>query len=323
MHKFVSIISLLIVASAAATESPKTTGVISYNFQVRPILANNCFRCHGPDEKARKGELRLDLAEAAIAKGAWKAGSPADSEAVKRLFSTDEEEVMPPPEAHAEMTKEDRELLKTWVAQGANYERHWAFVPPVSPEVPVFRAPDPSSASPKGQAAKPVKPAQPVKSAKSAKPAKKAADPVVAPAGREFPAHFPIRQPIDAFVLDKLMQAKVNPAVEANPEQLLRRMTLDLTGLPPTLEDIRTCLADKSATRWETVVDRLLASRAFGERMATDWLDAARYADSYGRHEDADSPVWPYRDWLVRAYNQNLPFDQFLLWQTAGDRDDL
>jgi hypothetical protein len=295
------LVIILSFCQAEAKEDAHGTQVVSYNFQVKPLLANHCFRCHGPDEKTRKGKLRLDVAEEAFAKEAWKSGHPESSEAIKRLFSADEEEVMPPPDEPTPMTAEEREVLKTWVAQGAKYEQHWAFAPPVKPAVPEF----PASAD-----------SAPKSKSKSSKVSKKPAGSTTKASGS---ADFPLRNPIDAFVLQKLVAAGLEPSKHASPETLLRRMTLDLVGLPPTLAEIDAMLADKSATRWETVADRLLASPAFGERLATEWLDAARYADSYGRHEDADSPVWPYRDWVVKAFNDNLPYDKFLLWQTAGD----
>ena len=270
--------------------APPAAALLSYNFEIKPILANHCFRCHGPDEKARKAKLRLDVSEEALAKGAWKPGQPDESEAIKRLFSTDPEETMPPPDSHLELAPEQREKLKLWVAQGARYEKHWAFTPPVLPPVPVFP---------------------------EAKPARNKT--VVQTKSAAAPTHFPLRHPADAFILQRLNAEGLEPAPEAEPEVWLRRVTLDLTGLPPTLSELDAFLSDHAPSRHETVVDRLLASPAFGERLANDWLDAARYADSYGRHEDADSPVWPYRDWVARAFNQNLPYDQFLLWQTAGD----
>ncbi len=286
-------VGLLSLCHTEAKAEARQHREVSYNFQVKPVLANHCFRCHGPDEKARKAKLRLDVAEEAVAKKAWKAGHPEASEGIIRLFSTDEDEMMPPPDQPTPITDEERQLLKTWVEQGAKYERHWAFTPPVKPPVPEFAT-----------AVEPTPKAKGTSSKKAAEPAAKATK---------------VKSPIDAFVLEKLRLAGLEPSKHAAPETLLRRMSLDLTGLPPTLAEIDAMLADTSPARWETVVDRLLASPAFGERMATEWLDAARYADSYGRHEDADSPVWPYRDWVVKAFNENLPYDKFLLWQTAGD----
>jgi hypothetical protein len=263
-------ISLVLLLSTSLAEAVEVE--VNFNQQVRPILANSCYNCHGPDEKTREGKLRLDIAEEALKK-AWVPGKPEESEGIRRLNHQDPEKVMPPPEFPRQISAADKAILEKWVRQGAKYEGHWAFTPPVRPEVPNVSA---------------------LKS-------------------------FPVRHPVDAFVLEKLNQEKLVPAAEAKPEQWLRRVFFDLTGLPPATQDVAEFLADTSPERFEKTVDRLLASPAFGERMATDWLDAARYADSYGRHEDADSPVWPYRDWVVQAFNANMPYDQFLTWQTAGD----
>ena len=302
-------LTLICLDGAGAGEAERGEEGMSCNFQIKPLLANHCFRCHGPDEKSRKAKLRLDMADDAYAKKAWVPGKVLESEAVKRMLSTDPDEQMPPPEANLDLTDAEKEMLQEWVEKGATYEAHWAFTPPVAPPVPEFQA-------------APEKPSKQGKGGKDNKTAakKRAGRPEAIPRGKyAAPDHFKVRNPIDAFVLDGLRAEGLVPSKQATEEQILRRMTLDLTGLPPTLGEIDDCLKDESKERWKKVVDRLLDSPAFGERMATEWLDAARYADSYGRHEDADSPVWPYRDWVVRAFNQNLPYDQFLTWQTAGD----
>ncbi|MEZ0390053.1 MAG: DUF1553 domain-containing protein [Verrucomicrobium sp.] len=247
---------------------------VSFNFEVQPILAGSCYQCHGPDAKQRKGDLRLDLREAALEQGAIVPGNPGKSPLVERIFTTDVEDVMPPTDSHRTLTEEQKEVLKRWIAQGAEYEKHWAFIPPA--KVPV-----PSIAKDAGT--------------------------------------FPLKSPIDNFVLESLEQKGLAPAAPTRKERWLRRVTFDLTGLPPTLTEIEVYLADTAPTAKETVVERLLGSRHYGERLATDWLDAARYADSYGRHEDAESAVWPYRDWVIQAFNDNLPYDKFLVIQTAGD----
>ncbi|MCB1210070.1 MAG: DUF1549 domain-containing protein, partial [Verrucomicrobiales bacterium] len=246
---------------------------MSYNFEVRPILAENCFACHGPDEKHREGKLRLDVREAALEKQAFVPGDAASSELVKRLFTTDEDEVMPPKQSNHQLTQAQKDLLVRWVNEGAKYSKHWSFVPPEKPAVPAL------------------------------------AD--AFPGGR--------RNEIDAFVQERLESRHGRPTVPAGKELWLRRVTFALTGLPPTLAELDAFNADDSATAREVVVNRLLESPRYGERMAVDWLDAARYADTYGRHEDADCQTWPWRDWVIRAFNDNLPYDKFIAWQTAGD----
>ncbi len=257
-------------ARAAAETAP------DFNREVRPILAEHCLACHGQDAKARKGDLRLDVREEAVATGAIVPGRASESEMIVRLHAADPDDVMPPPSAAKgqPLTPEDIAVLTRWIDGGAPYASHWAFVPPSAPAVPTFDA------------------------------------------GVEDGF---VRGPIDAFVLDHLRARQWRPADPAPRDVWLRRVTLDLTGLPPTPAEIDAFLADTAPDAFEMVVDRLLAAPAYGERLATDWLDVARYADTYGRHEDADMIVWPYRDWVIRAFNENLPYDQFITWQTAGD----
>ncbi len=249
--------------------------VPDYNKEVRPILANHCFTCHGADEKARKGDLRLDDRDDAMAGRVLNPGDAEGSEIFIRLVSHDPEEIMPPPESKKPMTPEKIEVLRRWITGGAPYAKHWAFEAPVKRPVPEL------------------------------------------PPG--FSRTSRIEDPIDAFLAVRLRQEGMVFAPEASREVWLRRVTFDLTGLPPTLADLDSFLGDQMPGAFEKVVDRLLASPAYGERMATDWLDTARYGDTYGRHEDANCATWPYRDWVIRAFNQNLPWDQFILWQTAGD----
>ena len=274
--------SAAILASTALALGSSLTAAepeVSYNFEIRPLLAQKCFACHGADAAKRKGKLRLDEREVAIEKKAVVPGNPDASELLKRIASTDEDEVMPPPEKHDPISPTEKELLKRWIAQGAKYEKHWAFIPPTSPAIP--------SAS-------------------------------------------GVSHPIDAIVREALTKKGWKPAAEAAPEEWLRRVTFALTGLPPTLQELNEFLAAASQTgpnsptgtndaAYAAVVDRLLKSPHYGERMAIIWLDAARYADTYGRHEDADSDMWPWRDWVIRAFNDNLPYDKFIQWQTAGD----
>lgn len=243
-------------------------GAVSYNYEVRPVLAAKCFSCHGSDATNRKGKLRLDDRDAAIAKKAIVPGDVKASELVSRIHATDPDDLMPPPEKNQALTSEEKSVLERWIVEGAVYEKHWAFVPPVKPAVPVVEG---------------------------------------------------VTQPIDSFVRAGMSKKGWHPAPPAERTEWLRRVSFALTGLPPRIEDLDAYLADTSNGADTTVVDRLLASPHFGERMAQDWLDAARYGDTYGRHEDADSEVWPWRNWVIHAFNDNLSYDRFIQWQTAGD----
>ena len=253
------------------SQAAEETG-LRYNTQIRPILAEHCFKCHGMDEKARKGKLRLDEREDALLKKAVVPGKPEESELIKRIITHDEDELMPPPKENRPISEAQLDLLKRWISAGAPYERHWAFIPPEKPPVPQVKE---SAAL--------------------------------------------VRNEVDAFVLARVDAEKLSPAKEAPREEWLRRVSFDLTGLPPTLKELDDFLADSSDHAFEQVVERLLSSRSYGEQMAVPWLDVARYADTYGRHEDHDCLTWPYRDWVIRAFNENLPYDKFVMWQTAGD----
>lgn len=247
---------------------------IEFNRDVRPILSDNCFACHGPDEKTRQGGLRLDLAEPARAKlesgkTAIVVGKSAASELVRRILSKDASEQMPPAGSGKHLTAAQIDLLSRWIDQGAEYQAHWSFVPPSRPAVP-----------------------------------------------ESSPA---ARNPIDPFIVAQLRKDGLQPAPEADRERLLRRITLDLTGVPPTLAEIDDFLRDRSADAYEKVVDRLLASPQYGERMALDWLDAARYADTHGFNNDTTRYMWRWRDWTIDAFNTSMPFDQFVTEQLAGD----
>ncbi len=267
-------LAALLSAPAALAAAP-----LDYNRDIKPILAENCFSCHGFDEKTRKAKLRLDVADSATAERdgttAIKPGDPAKSEAWLRIVSPHADEVMPPPDAHKTLTAAQKELLKTWIEQGAPYAQHWAFVPP-------RQAPLPSTADLKSQ----------------------------------------ISNPIDAFVRAKLAAEKLTPSAPADPATLLRRLSLDLTGLPPTGDEVAAFVREtirnpESAIR--NSVARLLASPHFGERLALDWLDAARYADTNGYSIDGGRHMWLWRDWVIQAFNDNKPYDRFLLEQLAGD----
>jgi hypothetical protein len=262
-------------ALAAVAPAPEP---LDFCFQVRPILADRCFKCHGPDEKARKGKLRLDVKE-----NAYAIRDPARQEAAIvpfhtersqlcwRIMATNEDDRMPPPASNLRLTSEEKALLKQWVEQGAEYKPHWAFSPVAQIPVP------------------PV------------------ANPALA------------RNPVDAFVLARLAPEGLKPAPEASRETLIRRLSFDLRGLPPSLEEIDAFVADTSPAAYERLVDRLLASSAYGEEQAALWLDLARFADTYGYQNDVERDMSPWRDWVIRAFNSNLPYDQFILWQIAGD----
>jgi Protein of unknown function (DUF1553)/Protein of unknown function (DUF1549)/Concanavalin A-like lectin/glucanases superfamily/Planctomycete cytochrome C len=268
-----AVLALLAGPSRAGTgaSSAPARGRIDYNFQIRPLLADRCFVCHGPDEKKRKADLRLDSAEGVHAAGVIVPGKPEASEVYRRITAADGKH-MPPRKSNLKLNAQEIELIRRWIAEGAEYKPHWAFLP--VPE----------------QVALP------------------------AVADRGWP-----RMPFDAFVLARLEQEGLKPSPAASREDWIRRASFDLTGLPPSPQDADAFLADRSPEAFERVADRLLASAHFGERMAQDWLDAARYADSFGYQADGDTHVWPYRDWVVQAFNRNLPYDQFLIWQLAGD----
>ena len=269
---------------------------MDFNFHVKPILSDRCFACHGPDDAARKAELRLDVEEIARAQlpsgtRAIVAGRPRRSELVRRILSTDPAVMMPAPESHLTLSDFEKALLIRWIEQGAEWKPHWSFIPPRRPEVPEVS----------GRAG--------ARASAAASEGGKAA-----PAGNEAPP-----AAIDRFVLASLEARGLAPSPEASKETLIRRVTFDLTGLPPTLDEIDAFLADASPQAYEKVVDRLLASPAYGERMAADWLDVARYADSHGYQDDGMREMWPWRDWVIDAFNRNLPFDRFVTWQLAGD----
>ncbi len=248
---------------------------VQYARDIQPILSGNCFGCHGPDVKARKAGLRLDIPELAMKslKSGARAivpGDPKNSELVARIYATDSE-IMPPKGSHKKLKAAEKKLLKRWIEEGAEYQPHWAFTAPRRPALPVPKT--------KGW----------------------------------------VRNPIDRFVLARLEKEGLQPAPEADRYALARRVSLDLTGLPPTVEAVDMFINDKSPEAYEKYVDRLLASPSYGERWAQLWLDLARYADSNGYADDAPRTIWKYRDWVIDALNRNLPFDQFTVEQLAGD----
>ena len=246
-------------------------GSLEFNREIRPILADHCFACHGPDGAARKGDLRLDKRDAALQKMAIVAGDAANSELIRRIESSDADEMMPPPSTKKVLTPEQKVLLKRWIEQGAEYQQHWSFLAPVRPQVPPVKNPG------------------------------------------------WIRNPIDAFVLAKLEAVGLGPAPEADRRTLARRLSLDLTGLPPRPELVDKFVNDTDSNAYEKLVDLLLDSKHWGEHRGRYWLDVSRYADSHGIHFDNYREMWSYRDNVISAFNRNVPFDQFTLEQLAGD----
>mgnify|MGYP002622699995 FL=1 len=261
--------------TAATAPTVAATLAIDFASEVRPILSSTCFRCHGPDEQTREAGLRLDTRKGALGSGGEEGrivpGDVAASELIRRITSGEADERMPPPDAEKQLTADEIETLKNWIAAGAAWEEHWSFTAPTKPELPAVKQSD-------------------------------------------WP-----RGPIDHFVLARMEQEGLSPAPPAERAALLRRVTLDLTGLPPTIAELDAFLADESPTAYEKVVDRLLATPAHAERMALDWLDAARYADTHGYHVDSIREMWRWRDWVIEAFARNMPFDQFTIEQLAGD----
>jgi hypothetical protein len=268
-HAFGWLGGLALAAFAATTtrgDSP-----LDFNRQIRPILSENCFYCHGQDGNKREADLRLDDRQAAIDAGAIVPGDIGASAMLERIHSTDADVLMPPPDSNRRLSAEQKHLLDRWIKEGAAYEPHWAFVPPERPEPPAVQR-------------------------------------------REW-----VRNPIDAFVLAKLEEAGLAPSPEADRPTLIRRLHADLVGLPPTPAEVDAFVADAAPDAYERLVDRLLTSPHYGERMALPWLDAARYADSNGFQQDGDTWQWIWRDWVVKAFNADMPFDAFSTEQLAGD----
>ena len=255
---------------------PSLCAKVSFNDEIRPLLSNSCYRCHGPDEEDRKAKLRLDTREGATKDHegftAISPGKIEDSELIYRIVTDDEDEMMPPPGKGERFTKEQIELFKRWIEEGAEYEVHWSYAKPVRPEVPQVDE-----------------------------------------------TMMKVRNPVDSFILSRLSKEGLSPSKEADAHTLIRRVALDLTGLPPTKAEVEAFLADESAKAYENLVNRLLAKPAFGEHWARMWLDLARYADSAGYADDPGRTIWAYRDWVIRAFNENMPFDQFTIDQIAGD----
>ena len=244
---------------------------VSFNHDIRPILAENCFYCHGQDSNKRKADLRLDVREVALENEAFVPGKPELSELMSRITTPDVDELMPPANSNRKLTDKQKELLKQWVAEGAKYESHWTFTAPAKATLPTVTKTDWA------------------------------------------------RNEIDRFVLAKLEASNLQPAPEADKATLIRRLSLDLIGLPPSPAEVDAFVADTAPDAYEKLVERLLKSEHYGERMALPWLDAARYADSNGFQQDGDTFQWVWRDWVVKALNADMPFDQFSIEQLAGD----
>ena len=294
---------LFAVALAAPAGLPAANPAIQFNRDVRPILSDNCFACHGPDANSRKGKFRLDTKEGIFEarpkhQPAVVPGKPEQSELWRRVIAKDPDELMPPAESHKVLKPEQKEILKKWIAGGAQWQGHWAFIKPDRPFVPGSRSVISKS----------------VTSEQKGSPSH--TDSLIT--GPLNTSKW-VRNPIDAFILSKLESKNLKPAPEADRRTLARRLALDLTGLPPTPEVVETFVQDKAPDYCEKFVRKLMDSPAWGEHRARYWLDAARYADTHGLHFDNYREMWPYRDWVIRAFNKNMRFDRFTVEQLAGD----
>jgi hypothetical protein len=272
-------VSLALSASARAAASDEAEPLpekIRFNRDIRPVLSENCFKCHGFDEKERKAGLRLDTKDGLTHKHKdiipVVAGDLSKSEVYRRITAADEDDLMPPVKSGKKLTPRQKELIKRWIEQGMDWEPHWSFTPVVRPPVPAK----------------------------------------LSNAGW-------VRNPVDAFILERLDKLGLKPSGEADKVTLIRRVTLDLTGLPPTPAEVDAFVADASPDAYEKLVDRLLASPHYGERMAIDWLDAGRYADTHGYHIDSGRDQTRWREWVIDAFTRNKPYDKFIVEQLAGD----
>ena len=268
-HRLFPALALTIASCVAGA------GEVRFNRDIRPILSDKCFKCHGPDANHRKADMRLDTLEGALADlGDYAAvvpGAPGKSELIARITTGDEDDVMPPPDTGKTLSDDEKKLFRDWIAQGGEYEAHWAYIPPKRPPMPTVSA-------------------------------------------RAWPSGA-----IDRFILARIESANLSPSPQADAATLARRLHFDLTGLPPSPRLAKRLASDTSPEAYARVVDELLASPRFGERLATYWLDLVRYADTVGYHGDQDHAITPYRDWVIKAFNDNLPFDQFTAEQLAGD----
>ena len=251
---------LLTITAAAHAAQP-----VSFNRDVRPILSDNCFYCHGNDPTHRKAKLRLDVREGALKNEAFVPGKPDESDLIKRILTSDADDLMPPPDSHKKLTPQQKEVLRQWIAQGAEYQQHWSYEKPVKAAIP---------------------------------------------AGRSG---------VDALVQKRLAEVGLKPSAEADRRTLIRRLYADLLGLPPRPEEVTAFVNSKSPDAYAQLVDAVLKNPHYGERMAIGWLDVVRFADTIGYHSDNPRNVWPYRDWVIRSFNDNKRFDRFTLEQVAGD----
>ena len=272
IRSLATLLATIVVAASSPVRAaePPIPARIEFNRDVRPILSDTCFHCHGPDKNARQAELRLDIREEAVkAAGSGETpivpGKAEESALVQRVFSEDGEVVMPPRESHKTLTPRQKEILKEWVAQGAEYQQHWSFEPPAKAEIP---------------------------------------------AGQNG---------VDVLVQKRLAEMGLKPSPEADRRTLIRRLYFDLLGLPPSPEEVAAFVNDASPAAYERLVETILQNPHYGERMALDWLDLVRFGDTIGYHSDEPQNVWPYRDWVIRAFNENMRFDRFTLEQVAGD----
>ena len=268
-------LALLGLSTTSAEQRESAQAKVNYNLDVRPILADNCFACHGPDANTRQADLRLDTKAGAFSEPsgypAIVPGKPEESELHLRIASNDDNYRMPPADFNKTLTPAQIDLITQWIREGANWEEHWSFTAPVRPTPPDVK-------------------------------------------NAEW-----IRNPIDAFILSRLDKEGLPPASESDKRTLIRRLSFDLTGLPPTLEEIHQFLADDSPDAYEKLIDTFMAKPEYGEHLARFWLDVARYGDTHGLHLDNYREMWPYRDWVIEAFNKNMPFDQFTIEQLAGD----
>jgi hypothetical protein len=275
------IIRLLVLPNKSGdSKNPNASEIpdqISYNFHVKPILSDKCFACHVPDANKRKAGLRLDVEVEALEELAESPGkfaiipaNPDGSELISRIYTEDQQLIMPPVESHLKLNKEEKAILTKWIEQGAAYERHWSFIQPARAELPEM--------------------------------------------SNEKQAY----NEIDHFILSKLEDVGLESADQAPPEKLLRRISLDITGLPPSINEVSKFIIDEKL-EFEKAIDYYLSQPAYGEKMARDWMDVSRYADSHGYQDDSYRTMWPWRDWVIHAFNENMPYDQFLVWQLAGD----
>ncbi|GEP42812.1 PSD1 and planctomycete cytochrome C domain-containing protein [Brevifollis gellanilyticus] len=261
------VLFLALTASVHAAATAPVPGKLRYNRDIRPILSDNCFHCHGPDKNHREADLRLDIRADAITAKAIQPGKPEASSIIERIQTHDEDDIMPPPESKKTLTDAQKQTLVEWIKQGAEYEPHWAYTPLVRPSVP-------------GKAGV---------------------------------------NPIDAFIQAELSEKKITPAPQADPRAIIRRLSLDLVGLPPSVSEVDAFLKDPSSTGIQAQTARLMKSPHFGERWAAWWLDVARFSDTVGFHGDQNQRIYPYRDYVINAFNANKRFDQFTLEQLAGD----